>query len=83
MQPNITIRFYLVGPDDRLTKFTQEVARPTFATRKQPLHTVCSFLPYSDLCKHLDEARNVIRYLRPEFLDEIAETYDRADEVDA
>jgi len=83
MQPNMSIKFYLVGPDDRLTKFTREIARPTFATRKRPLHSLCSFLPYSALCKRLKEAKNVISYLRPEFLDEIAETYDPADEVDA
>ena len=83
IQPNIAIKFYLVGPDERLQKFTREIARPTFATRKKPLHTLCSFLSYSALCRRLDEAKNVIRYLRPEFLDEIAETYDPADEVDA
>jgi hypothetical protein len=83
MQPNLAIKFYLVGPDDRLSKFTREIARPTFATRKTPLHALCSFLPYSALCKRLDEAKNVIRFLRPEFLDEIAESYDPADEVDA
>ena len=83
MQPNIAIKFYLVAPDDRLSKFTREIARPTFATRKQPLHSLCSFLAYSALCKRLEEAKNVIRYLKPEFLDEIAETYDPAEEVDA
>lgn len=83
MQPNIAIKFYLVGPDDRLAKFTREVARPTFAMRKHPLHSLCSFLPYTALCERLDEAKNVIRHLRPEFLDEIAETYDPADEVNA
>ena len=60
-----------------------EVARPTFAARPKPLHSLCRFLPYSRLCERLEEARNVIRYLRPEFLDEIAELYEPEAEVEA
>lgn len=82
MQPNITIKMYIVGPDERQAKFENEVARPTFAARGRPLHTLCRFLPYSRLCDRLDEAKNVIRHLRPEFLDEIAELYDPEGEVD-
>jgi hypothetical protein len=81
MQPNITIKLYIVGPDERYAKFTSEVARPTFAARAKPLHGLCRFLPYSKLCDRLEEAKNVVRFLRPEFLDEIAELYDPAKEV--
>jgi hypothetical protein len=83
LQPNLKVKFYLVGPDDRLSKFKREIARPTFSTRKTPLHSLCRFLPYSALCKQLEEARNLVQFLRPEFLDEIAEGYDPADELDA
>jgi hypothetical protein len=82
MQPNLDIKFYLAAPDERYDKFCKEVARATFAYRKKPLHTLCRFLPYSKLCGRLEEAKNVIRYLRPEFLDEIADLYDPALEVD-
>ncbi len=82
MQPNISIKLYIVGPDDRQTKFESEVARPTFAARSRPLHSLCRFLPYSRLCDRLEEAKNVIRYLKPEFLDEIAELYEPEKEVD-
>ncbi len=82
MQPNITINLYIVGPEQRLPKFEREVARPTFAARARPLHTLCRFLPYSKLCERLNEARNVIRFLRPEFLDEIAQLYDPEGAVD-
>jgi hypothetical protein len=78
MQPNLDIKFYLAAPDGRYEKFRKEIARATFSYRKKPLHTLCRFLPYSKLCTRLDEARNVIRYLRPEFLDEIANLYDPA-----
>ena len=82
MQPNLEINLYLVGPDNRNEKFVREVARPTFASRSKPLHSVCGFLPYSKLCDRLKEAKNVIRFLKPEFIDEIAIFYDPADDVD-
>ena len=82
MQPNLDISLYLVGPDDRYAKFAREVARPTFASRPKPLHTLCGFLPYSKLCERVEVAKNVLRFLKPEFIDEIAEFYDPADDVD-
>ncbi len=82
MQPNLDIKFYLVAPDERYDKFCNEIARPTFASRKKPLHTLCRFLPYSKFGTRLEEAKNVLRYLRPEFLDEIASFYDPATEID-
>jgi hypothetical protein len=82
MQPNLDINLNLVGPDSRYEKFVREVARPTFASRPKPLHSVCGFLPYSKLCDRLKEAQNVIRFLKPEFIDEIANFYDPADDVD-
>jgi hypothetical protein len=68
-------------PDERYDKFCDEVARATVASRKKPLHTICRFLPYSKLCARLEEGKNVIRYLKPECLDEIADLYDPAAEV--
>ncbi|WP_435020720.1 hypothetical protein TA3x_001982 [Tundrisphaera sp. TA3] len=82
MQPNLDINLYLVGPDERYAKFAREVARPTFASRRKPLHTLCGFLPYSKLCERIEETKNVIRFLKPEFIDEIAEFYDPADDID-
>jgi hypothetical protein len=82
MQPNLDINLYLVGPDNRYEKFIREVARPTFASRAKSLHSICGFLPYSKLCKRLNEAKNVIRFLKPEFIDEIAAYYDPADDVE-
>jgi hypothetical protein len=79
---HLDINLYLVGPDSRNEKFVREVARPTFASRPKPLHSVCGFVPYSKLCERLREAKNVNRFLKPEFIDEIADFYDPADEVD-
>jgi hypothetical protein len=83
MQPNIDIKLYLVAPDERFAKFKKEVPRPTFASRNKPLHTVCSFLPYSQLCEHLERAKDYLDCMKPDFLDKIAELYDPADEYDA
>jgi len=83
MQPTITIKLYLVAPDERYAKFVSEVPRPTFASSNKPLHTVCGFLPYSQLCKRLQEVKNVIPYLKPDFIDDIAEFFDPAEIYDA
>ena len=83
MQPNIEIKLYLVAPDERYSKFKMEVPRPTFASGHKPLHDVCGFLPYSKFCERLEEVKNVIAYLKPEFIDEIADIYDPAEEYDA
>src|SRR5262249_2715203 len=83
MQPNLEIKFYLVAPDERYDKFCTEIARATFASRRKPLHTMCRFLPYSKLCERLEAAKTVIRFVRPEFLDEIAELFDPAAEINA
>ena len=64
-------------------KFKREVPRPTFASRSKPLHSLCGFLPYSELCSRLEEVKNVLPYLKPEFIDEIAEFYDPKEEYEA
>jgi hypothetical protein len=83
MQPNIDIKLYLAAPDERFAKFRNEVPRPTFASRSKPLHTVCGFLPYSALCTQLEKAQDFLCHLKPDFIDDIAEMYDPAEEFDA
>ncbi len=83
MQPNIDIKLYLVAPDEKFAKFKKEVPRPTFASRSKPLHTVCRFLPYSELCEQLEKAKDFLGHLKPDFIDDIAESYDPAEEFDA
>ena len=83
MQPNIDIKLYLAAPDERFSKFKREVPRPTFASSNKPLHKVCCFLPYSRLCERLEAAKEFLLHLKPDFLDDIAERYDPAEEYDA
>lgn len=74
MQPNIKINLYLVAPDDRREKVIEEINRPTFAKLKPPLPKTCKYIPYSQLKKEIDEIGNRIRFMKPEFIEDIAES---------
>ncbi|HEV2388507.1 MAG TPA: hypothetical protein VGS20_14770 [Candidatus Acidoferrales bacterium] len=74
MQPNLNIPLYLVAPDDRRQKVFDEVNRPTFRRLSPPLFEVCRFISFSDLRTRLKEAGPLVRYLKPEFLEELSES---------
>ena len=56
MQPNLNIPLFLVAPDDRRDKVTQEVNRPTFSRLDPPMTEMCSFIPFSGLREKLQQA---------------------------
>jgi hypothetical protein len=74
MQPNLNIPLYLVAPDERRQKVFDEVNRPTFRRLSPPLFEVCRFISFSDLRAKLKEAGPLVRYLKPEFLEELSES---------
>ncbi len=75
MQPNINIPLYIVAPDDRREKVVSEINRPTFSKLlKPPLSKICKFIPYSILKKEIEQIGHRIRYTKPQFIDDIAET---------
>lgn len=74
MQPNLKIPLYLVAPDDRREKVIEEVNRPTFSKLKPPLNEVCRFLAIPALLSNAAGAERFIRHLRPEVIDDWAET---------
>lgn len=74
MQPNLNIPLYLVAPDERRQKVIDEVNRPTFRRLSPPLFEVCRFISFSDLRSRLKEAGALVRYLKPEFLEELSES---------
>ena len=76
MQPGINIRLYIVAPDERREKVLSEISRPVFSRMKPPLRDRCQFIPYSELRAKEERLRGLAQYLRPEFLDEIAESAD-------
>jgi len=76
MQPNINIRLYIVAPDERREKVFSEISRPVFSRMKPPLRDRCQFIPYSELRAKEERLRGLAQYLKPEFLDEVAESAD-------
>lgn len=74
MQPNLNIPLYLVAPDDRRDKVIAEVNRPTFSRLRPPLAEVCRYIPFSALRDRLAELKSVVKYLKPDFLEELSES---------
>jgi hypothetical protein len=83
LQPNLEIKLYLVGPDERREKFFLEIKRPTFAIRDKPLHTTCGFVPYSKLCEYVDQITrlDLAGSLQPKFLDKITDYFEDEDRI--
>jgi hypothetical protein len=80
MQPNLSIPLFVVAPDERRDRVIREVNRPTFSRRDTPLADVCRFISFEGLRKYVQDAGDLLRYLRPEVLQEISESCE-ADEV--
>ena len=80
MQPNLNIPLYIVAPDDRREKVMSEINRPTFSRLDPPMREMCSFLPFSALQTKLAQVSQFISYLKPDFIDELAEVCE--DETD-
>lgn len=74
MQPNIKINLYIVAPDERREKVFNELNRPTFARLRPPLPKICRFIPYSELKAKIESIGDMLKYMKPEFLEEIAES---------
>jgi hypothetical protein len=82
MQPNIDIPLFIVAPDERRDKVTREINRPVFSKAlKKPLPEICQFIPYSSLQEkfELAEKGGFLPHLKPDYLDEIAESVEIGD----
>lgn len=79
MQPNVSIRLYIVAPDERRNKVVEEVMRPTFSKLNPPLSECCQYISYSSLREKIKDVAGVVHHLRPSFIDEIAEPYYQED----
>jgi predicted RNA-binding protein len=80
MQPNINIPLFLVAPADRRNKVIAEVNRPTFHRLSPPLVEMCRYISFENLRGKVKEVGSVVKYLRPEFLDEVADSCELEDE---
>ena len=76
MQPNINIPLYIVAPDDRRTKVFSEVNRPVFSSLPTPMNEICKYISFSELRNRIKTLGSVIKYIKPEFIDDIAELCD-------
>ena len=74
MQPNLNIPLYLVAPDDRREKVMTEVNRPTFSKLRPKLSEICRFISFSGLKEQVAQAAPYVKFLKPEFLDELSES---------
>ena len=74
MQPNIKLDLYMVAPDERGDKVLYEINRPTFAKLKPPLPKICRFIPYSKLKQEIQQIGTKVKYMKPDFIKEIAES---------
>ena len=74
MQPNLKIPLYLVAPEERRNKVIAEVNRPTFNRLAPPLSQICRFIPFEDLKQKMQDAQPFLRYLRPDFLQELSDS---------
>jgi hypothetical protein len=73
LQPNLNIPLYLVAPDERRDKVFCEVNRPTFSRRTPPMNRICSYISFSTLRQNMERVAGMTRYLKLEFLQELAE----------
>ena len=74
MQPNINIPLYLVAPEERRSKVMTEVNRPTFSRLSPPLAGICRYIAFNILRERVEQVAGVVKYLKPEFLDELSES---------
>jgi len=77
LQPNLNISLYIVAPDERRNKVSQEILRPTFMLRQKPLAEICGFISTSELIEKVQGAQKLglTSSLKPEFLDQLAEYF--------
>jgi hypothetical protein len=76
MQPNLNIPLFLVAPEDRREKVFAEVNRPTFSRLDPRLAEICRYISFDALRERLGQVREFVRYLKPDFLEELSEECD-------
>lgn len=79
MQPNLNIPLYLVAPDERRDKVINEVNRPTFSHLSPPMNQMCRFISIPTLKERIKQFAPVVKFLKPEFLEELSESCEPED----
>jgi hypothetical protein len=73
MQPNLSIKLYLVAPENRREKFIYEINRPVFSMLSPPLNELCKFIAIENLKKEVEGILSMLKYMKPNFIDSFAE----------
>lgn len=76
MQPNLNIPLFLVAPEERREKVFAEVNRPTFSRLEPRLAEICRYISFESLRDRLAQVKDLVRYLKPDFLEELSESCD-------
>jgi predicted RNA-binding protein len=76
LQPNINISLYIVAPAERRENVVKQIKRPTFSHLEPPLPDICGYISYESLLEGIDKTKDIIKYIKPSYIDEIAETYE-------
>jgi hypothetical protein len=76
MQPNLNIPLFLVAPEERREKVFGEVNRPTFSRLDPRLAEICRYISFDALRERLSQVKDFVRYLKPDFLEELSEACD-------
>lgn len=76
MQPNLNIPLFLVAPEERREKVFAEVNRPTFSRLDPRLAEICRYISFDALRERLGQVKDFVRYLKPDFLEELSEACD-------
>lgn len=74
MIQNINIPLFIVAPDRRREKVITEINRPTFRNLSPPLREICRYIPFDRLRAGVNRTEAFIRFLRPEFLEDLSES---------
>ena len=73
MQPNLNIPLFLVAPEERREKVFAEVNRPTFSRLDPRLAEICRSISFDALRERLAQVKDFVRYLKPDFLEDLSE----------
>jgi predicted RNA-binding protein len=71
--PNLSVKLYLVAPDERRSKVFQELCRPTFAALRPPLASACKYIAFSTLEQRIEALGDAVVDILPSFIDRLAE----------
>ena len=73
MQPNLNIPLFLVAPEERREKVFTKVNRPTFSRLDPRLAEICRYISFDALRERLAQVKDFVRYLKPDFLEDLSE----------